>query len=118
MKPPPGAVLFLAVVVAAPSAVATPASAAGASPIDGRWHAAMTRADLLRTGEVDAPHAGQLYGPWTVEFRNGRFELRNERTGGRGHGTFTVAGGGVRFVFASGVGIRPMQSRYARRTNS
>jgi len=77
------------------------------SPIDGRWRAEMTRAGLLRTGEVDALHAGQLQGPWTAQFADGRFEVRNERTGGRGRGTFSVTGNVVRFVFASGVGIPP-----------
>jgi hypothetical protein len=75
--------------------------------LDGRWKASMTAEALLKTREVDPKHVPLLYGPWTADFSAGRFDVRNERTGRLGHGTFVVTGDLVRFVFASGVGVKP-----------
>jgi hypothetical protein len=99
-----------AAAVAATEFVASPAArplSAAASPIEGRWKASLTRASLLRTGNVDPVLAAQLYGPWTAQFANGRFQARNERTGRGASGTFRVSGKLVRFVFATGIGLEP-----------
>jgi len=103
-------VTLLASVVGAAVAISAPAArqlAPEATSIDGRWKASITRAGLLRTGEVDPAEAAKLYGPWSAQFANGRFEARNERTGRGAKGTFSVAGKVVRFVFATGVGVKP-----------
>jgi hypothetical protein len=100
----------LAAVLAAATAGTAPARmpvVQAGSPIDGRWHASMTRTGLLGTGEVDLTEAAQLYGPWTARFANGRFQARNERTGRGASGTFVVSGKFVRFVFATGIGLEP-----------
>jgi hypothetical protein len=102
---PPIAVLVAA--ATAGTALARTQVVRAASPIDGRWHASITRAGLVRTGEVDPAEAAKLYGPWTAQFVNGRFQARNERTGLGAKGTFSVAGKVVRFVFATGVGVEP-----------
>jgi hypothetical protein len=96
----------VAMVTAGTAAAHMPAVRAG-SPIDGRWHASMTRSGLLQTGEVSPALAAQLYGPWTAKFANGRFVATNGRTGRGAKGTFVVTGKLVRFVFASGIGIKP-----------
>ena len=113
MNPGLGLVVTVAAAVAAISVVG-PASAGSQprTPIDGRWHASMTRAGLLRTGEVGPAEVGLLSGPWTATFGGGRFQVRNERTGGGGKGTFAVTGNVVRFVFASGVGVDPGATAY------
>ena len=77
------------------------------SPLDGRWKATITHDGLLRTGEVDPAEARKLYGPWTAQFANGRFQTLNTRTGRGAQGTFTISGKLIRFVFATGVGIKP-----------
>jgi hypothetical protein len=102
-----GATLLLGVVAAAAAASAALSSSGPASTLDGRWKTSMTVADLVKTGEVNATEAASLSGPWTARFADGRFEVRNERTGGRGYGTFVVTASLVRFVFASGIGLRP-----------
>jgi len=102
--------LPLAVIVTAGSLVATPAARVLpviASPIDGRWHTTLTRASLMRTGEVGSEEAGLLSGAWTARFVNGHFHVHDERTGGGARGTFAVTGRLVRFVFAGGTGIDP-----------
>jgi hypothetical protein len=105
--------LYLLAVLAAVGATATAGTAAarmaavhGGSPIDGRWETSITRADLLRIGEKPAA-AVELYGPYTATFANGRFVVRNGRTGHGAKGTFRLSGELVRFVFASGVGVEP-----------
>jgi hypothetical protein len=101
-----------AVVAAGAAAAALAVAHAGnahslpVTPIDGRWTATITRTGLMRTGEVDPASAAKLYGPYTVRFANGRFQIRNERTGRGAAGTFTVSGELVRFVFAYGVGLK------------
>jgi len=75
------------------------------TPIDGRWQATITRAALIRTGEVSAASAGRLYGPYTAQFAAGRFRFHNARTGLEAAGTFTVAGKLATFVYAHGVGL-------------
>lgn len=103
--------LSLAALVAASSvsnaAVRVDGSPISSSSIDGRWSASITRAALLRTGEVPPAEVGELYGPWSAQLANGRFRLRNQRTGRGGQGTFTISGYVVRFVFTSGVAVRP-----------
>src|SRR5262245_18111215 len=88
------------------------ASAAAASPLDGRWTGTATLADLEQAG-VAQPYAGKLCGtatgpcaPAAVSFGNGRFRFHSQ-TGGNASGTFGVNGKHVRFVFASGVGVQP-----------
>jgi hypothetical protein len=88
------------------TAAVLPASSAAAGPLAGRWKAAITRADLAATGEVSSAAAESLYGPWTARFDGGRFQVRNERTGSVGSGSFVLTGGRVRFVFASGVAVK------------
>lgn len=106
------AVPFSAVVASSAAAAVLTVAQANArslpiSPIDGRWTATITRAGLIRTGEVDPASAVKLYGPYTARFANGRFQVRNGRTGRGAAGTFTVSGKLVRFVFAYGVGLKP-----------
>jgi len=101
-----------AVGAAAAAAAALIVTQAGArslpvSPVDGRWTATITRAGLIRTGEVDPVSAGKLYGPYTAQFGNARFQALNNRTGRGAAGTFTISGKLVRFVFSHGVGIKP-----------
>src|SRR5262249_36326641 len=97
----------LAAAVAASSALAAPRGSGPTSVLDGRWKSSVTVDALLRTDEVSPNHVQQLYGPWTAQFSAGRFEVHNERTGDGGHGTFTVTGNLVRFVFANGVALKP-----------
>jgi hypothetical protein len=81
-------------------------SAAVTSPLDGRWTASITRAQLLRAG-ASKSLALKLYGTYTARYGNGRFEFRNHRTGAIARGTFTVRGKVSRIVFATGVGVKP-----------
>jgi len=97
----------LAAAVAASPALGALRGSGPSSLLDGRWKTSMTADALLRTGEVSTKHVPLLAGPWTAVFRAGRFEVRNERTGGGGHGTFVVNGNLVRFVFAAGVALKP-----------
>jgi hypothetical protein len=99
------------VAAAAAAAILTVAQASARSlpisPVDGRWKATITRAALIRTGEVDQASAAKLYGPYTARFAAGRFKIRNGRTGRGAAGSFTLSGKLVRFVFAYGVGLKP-----------
>jgi hypothetical protein len=97
----------LAAAVAASPALAALRSSGPSSVLDGRWKTSMTVGDLAGTGEVGAKEAVQLRGPLTAEFVAGRFQVRNERTGGLGNGTFVVTGDRVRFVFVKGVDVKP-----------
>jgi hypothetical protein len=97
----------LAAIVAASPALAALRGSGPSSLLDGRWKTSVTVDDLVRTGEVEAREAGQLRGPVTAEFAAGHFQVRNERTGGLGTGTFVVTGDLVRFVFAKGVLLKP-----------
>jgi hypothetical protein len=72
--------------------------------MDGRWTTRLTRAQLVRAGASTA-EANSLYGPYTVQFGNGRFVFHNGRTGLDARGTFTIHSKSVRFVFASGAGL-------------
>jgi opacity protein-like surface antigen len=81
--------------------VATPTS-----PLDGRWTATITQAQLQRSG-AGAELVTKLFGPWTARWDNGRFQFRNLRTHTVARGTFTVRRNVSRLVFASGVGIQP-----------
>lgn len=93
-------------VATATAAAVGPTGAVRASPLDGRWTATITRAQLRRAG-ASAALAGKLYGSYTARHENGRFEIRNHRTGGVARGTFTVRGDVFRGVFARGVGVKP-----------
>lgn len=83
-----------------------PTGALRASPVDGLWTATITRAQFRRAG-ASAPLAAKLYGKWTVRHKDGRFHLRNHRTGNVAWGTFTVRGNVFRAVFARGVELAP-----------
>jgi hypothetical protein len=96
-------------VVAVLAAVAAQ-SAGAAGPFDGQWKTSVSRAALLATGEVVPSELGQLSGPWTASFAGRRFRMRNERTRAEGTGTFVATGDRVRFVFRSGVAVRPGQA--------
>jgi hypothetical protein len=104
---PWSAVVATAAAAAAVTVAQANARSLPASPIDGRWTATITRAGLIRTGEVDLASAVKLYGRYTARFTDGRFQVRNGRTGHAAAGTFTVSGKLVRFVFAYGVGLKP-----------
>ena len=57
-------------------------------------------------GEQGAPAlADALRGSWTIEFEDGRFEIRREEGGG-GAGAYSVAGHSIRFVWDSGVAVQ------------
>jgi hypothetical protein len=83
-------------------------AAAITSPFDGRWTASITQADLQRAG-ASTTLVEELYGTWDARYENGRFELRNHRTGGVARGRFSVRGNVARVVFATGVGLKPGQ---------
>jgi hypothetical protein len=102
--------LLFGVLVASVAASPSFAAFSGSGPpsiLDGRWKSTNTVDGLLQTGEVGAKEVGQLRGTWTAHFAPGRFDVRNQLTGGLGQGTFVVTGNRVRFVFASGVDVRP-----------
>ena len=81
--------------------------AAGAAPFDGRWEASVTVSQLLHAKpRPTAALAQKLAGRYTIVFEKGRFESRNQRTGGVARGTYTVSGNVARIVFATGVGVR------------
>jgi hypothetical protein len=75
------------------------------SPLDGRWTATITRAQLRRAGAV-VTLAGKLYGSYTAVYENGRFEFDNHRNGAVTRGTFAIRGRVARIVFFSGVAVR------------
>lgn len=105
-----GFLILLAALVAAPPVLAASGArqaSSTASPLDGRWKTTITRAQVLRSGAVNPAVAEELYGPAIAAFGNGRFQVQFERTGRGGRGTFTVTGNRVRFVFATGVGVKP-----------
>jgi hypothetical protein len=100
------AVVLVLGALLAPGAPAAAVRAANiTSPLDGRWTASITRAQLLRAGATGAL-AAKLYGAWTARYADGRFEFRNHRTGKIARGTFTVRGKVVRTAFVSGVGVK------------
>ena len=103
-----GTALSLATGTTAGARVARTGTEAVASPLDGRWTANVTLAQLRRAG-APASLAAKLYGPYTALWQKGRFEIRNHRTGAIARGTFSVRGNVSRVVFASGVGIKPGQ---------
>jgi TRAP-type C4-dicarboxylate transport system substrate-binding protein len=82
-----------------------PVENADAAALQGRWSATLTREELLASG-VAPGYADTLPGSWTLELGDGRFAFRR-REGGGGTGTYTVRGGRIRFVWESGIGIRP-----------
>jgi hypothetical protein len=91
-------------------AAAAPAFAAG--PIDGRWQGTATLAELVRAG-VSQTTAGKLCGtatgpcvPAAVSFANGHFRFHT-RAGGTATGTYRLEGKHIRFVFVSGLAVKP-----------
>jgi hypothetical protein len=102
-------VLRLAIVLVAAAAVS--AAAAGStrtSKLDGRWEGSLTRQQLIQAGASQAL-AAKLHGSWTAKFGTGRFAFHDRDTGADSRGRFVVGGEKVRFVFASGVGIKKGQ---------
>ena len=49
--------------------------------------------------------ADALRGSWTIEFEDGRFEIRRKEGGG-GAGTYAVDGHRIRFVWDTGVAVQ------------
>jgi len=98
--------LFVLATLALANATATaagggPSGRLRTSPLDGLWVAKVTRAQFRRAG-ASAAVAAKLYGNWSVRHEDGRYELRNHRTGSVTRGTFTVRGKVFRSVSTSG----------------
>jgi hypothetical protein len=94
--------------------LAAAAAAAAAGPIDGHWDGHATRAQLLHQ-RIPAPVVDKLCGdstdpcpPAAVTFAGGRFHFRSG-TGQAAVGSFSLVGNIARFVFQSGVGVKPGQ---------
>src|SRR5262245_27943290 len=96
--------LLVGAVLAAASGTAPRSSAAVTTPLDGRWTATITRAQLRRAG-ASATLAAKLYGSFTAVYKQGRFQFRH-RGGGESHGTFSVRGNVARLVFQTGIGLQ------------
>jgi hypothetical protein len=95
-----GAAAIAAPTVGARSAVAT--------KLDGRWTGSLTRAQVLHaTGSKSL--AEKLHGSWTALLGKGRFEFHDRDTGADARGTFVVNRNRVRFLFATGLGIKKGQ---------
>jgi hypothetical protein len=91
----------------------TPLELSRAGPFDGRWHATLTRTELLGQG-ASKPFADRLRGRWVAHFARGRFEFHNPVAGADAGGRFVVRGDVVEFVFARGVGLESGRSEKAR----
>jgi TRAP-type C4-dicarboxylate transport system substrate-binding protein len=77
---------------------------ADAPALRGQWNATLSREELRLSGAspglVDA-----LRGSWTIEFEDGRFEIRRKEGGG-GAGTYAVDGDRIRFVWDTGIAVQ------------
>ena len=98
-------ILVVSAVVAAPTAGARNA---GATKLDGRWTGSLTRAQVLHSTRSKSL-AEKLHGSWTALLGKGRFEFHDRDTGTDARGTFVVNGNRVRFLFATGLGIKKGQ---------
>src|SRR5262249_8594037 len=68
----------------------------------------LTRAQVLHsTGSKSL--AEKLHGSWTAQLGNGHFEFHDRDTGTDARGTFVVNRNRVRFLFATGLGIKKGQ---------
>jgi len=95
-------ILVVAAAVAAPTAGARDA---GVTKLDGRWAGSLTRAQVRHaTGSKSL--AEKLHGSWTARFANGRFEFHDRDTGADARGRFAVNANRVRFLFATGLGVK------------
>ena len=77
---------------------------ADAPALQGRWKATLTREELRVSG-ASPGLADALRGSWTIEFEDGRFEIRREEGGG-GAGIYAVDGRSIRFVWDTGVAVQ------------
>jgi len=78
------------------------------SPLKGNFTGSLTRAQILRETGSKAL-AEKLHGSWTARLADGRFEFRDRDTRADARGTFVVHGNRVKFVFATGVGLKEGQ---------
>jgi hypothetical protein len=103
--------LFHIGILAAAAAVAAStadAQGAGATKLDGRWTGSLTRAQILHaTGSKSL--AEKLHGSWTAQLGKGHFEFHDRDTGTDARGAFAVNRNRVRFVFATGLGLKKGQ---------
>lgn len=81
-----------------------PGANADAPALQGRWNATLTREELRMSG-ASPGLADALRGSWTIEFEDGRFEIRRKEGGG-GAGTYAVDGHRIRFVWDTGVAVQ------------
>jgi TRAP-type C4-dicarboxylate transport system substrate-binding protein len=77
---------------------------ADALELQGRWKARLTREELRISG-ASPGLADALRGSWTIEFDDGRFEIRREEGGG-GTGAYAVDDDSIRFVWHTGVAVQ------------